>query len=137
MRLINKQSYCIYTYYYDEFSVLMLVHLFAFAANENPQRGIEWQKAKKTWKSTCTRADSRASYLQRHLESLYRRAPNSVSPFWNLTKVLARLVKILAVLTIPLYEAQHLLSGIAIPPSSSSCCTMQRLLYHPIRHRRD
>ena len=29
---LNKQSYCIYTYYYDEFSVLMLVHLFAFAA---------------------------------------------------------------------------------------------------------
>ena len=53
---------------YDEFSVLMLVHLFAFAANGNPQSGIEWQKAKKTWKSTHTRADSWASYLQRHLE---------------------------------------------------------------------
>ena len=53
---LNKQSYCIYTYYYDAFSVLMMVHVFASAANENPQSDIEWQKAKKTWKSTCTRA---------------------------------------------------------------------------------
>ena len=53
---LNKQSYCIYMYYYDMFSVLMLVHLFAFAANGNPQSGIEWQKAKKIWKNTCTRA---------------------------------------------------------------------------------
>ena len=45
---LNKQSYCIYMYYYDAFSVLMLVHLFAFAANRNPQSGIEWQKAKIT-----------------------------------------------------------------------------------------
>ena len=42
---LNKQSYCIYTCYYDEFNVLMLVHLFAFAANGNPQSGIKWQKA--------------------------------------------------------------------------------------------
>ena len=34
----------------------MLIHLFAFAANRNPQSGIEWQKAKKTWKSMRTRA---------------------------------------------------------------------------------
>ena len=48
---LNKQSYCTYTEYYVEFSVLMLVHLFAFA-----QSGIEWQKAKKTRKNTRTRA---------------------------------------------------------------------------------
>ena len=52
---LNKQSYCIYTYYYDEFSVVMLVHLFTFAAKGNPQSGVEWQKAKITWSNTCTR----------------------------------------------------------------------------------
>ena len=55
---LHKQSYSTYMHYYDEFTVLMLVHLFAFAANGNRQSGIEWQKAKKTLKSTRTRADS-------------------------------------------------------------------------------
>ena len=43
----------------------MLVLLFAFAANGNPQSSIEWQKAK-IWKSTHTRAD--LWDLERHLE---------------------------------------------------------------------
>ena len=67
---LNKQSYCIHTCYHDEFSVLMLVHLFAFAANGNPQSGIKWQKAKKIWKSTHTRADSWAS--RKTFGALYR-----------------------------------------------------------------
>ena len=115
----------------------MLVHLFAFAANGNPQCGIERQKAKKTCKSTHTREDSCASYLQRHLE-LY--IGEQLTPYHRLgvqREVLARLVKILAVLAIPLYDVQLLLSGIAIPLSRSSCCTIQCPLYYPLCHRRD
>ena len=53
---MRLQPYCIYMYYYNTFSVLMLVHLFALAANGNPQSGIDCLKAKKTWKSTRTKA---------------------------------------------------------------------------------
>ena len=45
----------------------------------------------------------------------------------SVIRVLARLVKILAILTIPLYDTQLLLSGIAIPPSRSTL-----LLHHPM-----
>ena len=58
----------------------VLVHLFAFAANGNPQSGIEWQKAK-IWKSTHTRADLWAS--RKTFGALYQRAPNSVSPLYH------------------------------------------------------
>ena len=61
-------------YYYDEFSVLMLVHLFAFA-----QAALNGRKPRRPGRAHAPERDSWASYLQRHLESLYRRAPNSAA----------------------------------------------------------
>ena len=100
--------------------------LFTFTANGNPQSGIKWQNAKKTWKNTCAQSvfcghhiykeHIWSPYIVEHL-TLQRKDSNThdrhavcsmkgIIVLWGTSlvnvpvshKVLACLVKILAVL---------------------------------------
>ena len=78
---LNKQSYCIYMYYYDEFSV---VHHLRSLLMGILKAALNGRKPRRPGRAHAPERDSWASYLQRHLEPLLRQA--IVSPSWSLTQ---------------------------------------------------